>query len=89
MAEGFGEIEKAKASMTGRFATMGAGEALSMIGLDKRFVESEIEMAQSLAQGTAIEHHLEPSYFVAMSTALDAAQGPALPVPAEGNGQQA
>tara|TARA_B100000768_G_C11120377_1_gene307209 strand:+ start:369 stop:572 length:204 start_codon:yes stop_codon:yes gene_type:complete len=61
---------------------MSAGEALSMIGLDKRFVESEIEMVQSIAGGTAIEHHLEPSYFVAMATALDASQGPYLPAPA-------
>ena len=61
---------------------MSAGEALSMIGLDKRFVESEIEIVQSIAGGTAIEHHLEPSYFVAMATALDASQGPYLPAPA-------
>ena len=61
---------------------MSAGEALSMFGLDKRFVESEIEMVQSIAGGTAIEHHLEPSYFVAMATALDASQGPYLPAPA-------
>ena len=88
MSDGFGEIEKAKASIAGRVAGMGAGEALSMIGLDKRFVESEIEMVQSMAQGTAIEHHLEPSYFVAMATALDAAQGPFLPAP-EGSSQDA
>lgn len=87
MADGFGSIDKAKASITGRVAGMSAGEALSMIGLDKRFVESEIEMVQSLTGGTAIEHHLEPSYFVAMATALDASQGPYLPAP--GGGQDA
>lgn len=45
-----------------------------MFGLDKRFVESELQMIDSLAKGKAIEHHLEPSYFVAMTKALDAAQ---------------
>jgi len=82
VSDGFGSLDKAKASIAGRVTGMSAGEALSMIGLDKRFVESEIEMVQSIAGGTAIEHHLEPSYFVAMATALDASQGPYLPAPA-------
>ena len=34
----------------------------------------ELKLIESLAQGKAIEHHLEPSYFVAMTKALDAAQ---------------
>lgn len=82
MEDGFGSIDKAKASITGKLTGMSAGEALSVFGLDKRFVESEIQMVQSIAGGTAIEHHLEPSYFVAMKTALDASQAPYLPAPA-------
>ena len=30
-------------------------------------------MLDSLRKGTAVENHLEPSYFVAMTSALDAA----------------
>ena len=69
MEDGFGSIDKAKASITGKLTGMSAGEAnpnpnpnpnqasitgkltgmsageaLSIIGLDKRFVESEIQM---------------------------------------------
>ena len=49
-------------------------DALSMIGLDKKFMDSELQMVESLAKGKAIEHHLEPSYFVAMTKALDFTQ---------------
>ena len=51
---------------------MSPGEALSMFGMDKDFVQSEIALVESIAQGKAIEHHLEPSYFLAMTQALDA-----------------
>lgn len=72
--EGLGMLQKSQQSITGRLQKMSAGEALSMFGLDQRFVESELKLIESLAQGKAIEHHLEPSYFVAMTKALDAAQ---------------
>jgi hypothetical protein len=42
-------------------------------GLDARFVQSEMRLAESLASGKAIVHHLEPSYHLAMTRALDAA----------------
>ena len=32
----------------------------------------QVEMAESLTSGKAIEHHLEMSYFLAMTKALDA-----------------
>ena len=48
-------------------------EAVSLIGLDAQFVKSEVRLAESLANGQAIEHHLEPSYYIAMTKALDAA----------------
>ena len=50
-----------------------SGEVLSVVGLNKDFVNSELELVESLAQGKAIEHHLEPSYFAAMTQALDSA----------------
>ena len=71
--EGMSEFESTKASIAKRIGGMSAGEALSLFGLDKDFVDSELKMVESLAQGKAIEHHLEPSYFVAMTQALDAA----------------
>ena len=56
---------------------MGAAEALSMFGLEKEFVSAELEMIESLTKGTAIVHHLEPSYYTAMGAALDAVTMPA------------
>jgi len=47
-------------------------EAVSLVGFSSKFVESELRLAESLTSGKAIEHHLEPSYFVSMTKALDA-----------------
>jgi len=44
---------------------------VSLIGLDKRFVESELKIVDSLRSGSALLHHLEPSYYAAIRTALD------------------
>ena len=44
-------------------------EMSSLVGIDQRFVQRELEMIQSLASGTALEHHLEPSYFAALEIA--------------------
>ena len=68
-------VAKGYGTIAGRLQGMSPLEALGMLGLDKRFVESELKLAESLAQGKAVEHHLEPSYFRAMQTALDATQG--------------
>ena len=75
VTEGLASFERTKESIAGRVKGMSAGDALSMIGLDKKFVESEMRLVESLAQGKAIEHHLEPSYFMAITTALDASGG--------------
>jgi len=72
--EGLASFDKKRQTITGKLQGMSAVDALSMLGLDKRFVESELKLVESLAQGKAIEHHLEPSYFEAMRTALDTAQ---------------
>ena len=71
--EGVSEFEQTKASIAKRIGGMSAGEVLSVVGLNKDFVNSELELVESLAQGKAIEHHLEPSYFAAMTQALDSA----------------
>ena len=75
VTEGLASFEKAKDSVTGRLQGMSASDALSMLGLDQKFVESELQLVESIAQGKAIENHLEPSYFEPMRTALDAQQG--------------
>lgn len=41
-----------------------------------RFVESEVKLVESITKGTAIVHHLEPSYFDAMTAALDGELAP-------------
>ena len=39
------------------------------MGLDPRFVAAELKLVEALGKGTAITHHLEPSYFDAMAAA--------------------
>jgi len=73
VAEATEDFARASESISSRVKQVNPLEIVSMIGLDKKFVESEVKLAESLATGKAIEHHLEPSYFVAMSKALDAA----------------
>ncbi|KAG8457562.1 hypothetical protein KFE25_003716 [Diacronema lutheri] len=43
--------------------------ALVGIELSASFVEAELQMARALRSGEALSHHLEPSYFAAMSNA--------------------
>jgi len=74
VGEGVASFEGIKDSIAGRLQAMSTADALRMVGLDQRFVESELRLVESLAQGKAIEHHLEPSYFEAMRKALDVAQ---------------
>ena len=40
-----------------------------LVGLDPRFVAAELKLVEALGKGTAITHHLEPSYFDAMAAA--------------------
>jgi len=68
---GLDELGKTKESIASRVSSMSAEDALSVIGLDKKFVAGEMQLVESLAQGKAVVHHLEPSYFVAMTKALD------------------
>uniref|UniRef100_A0A7S3F1C5 Fungal lipase-type domain-containing protein n=1 Tax=Haptolina ericina TaxID=156174 RepID=A0A7S3F1C5_9EUKA len=71
------DIGRARDSVVSRVSSMNPLEAVSLIGLDKQFVESELQLIDSIAKGTALVHHLEPSYFLAMTRALDAALGEA------------
>ena len=72
--ESLTSLGKAKDSIVGRLTQFNSAEALSLLGLDKEFIDAEIKLVESLSQGTAIEHHLEPSYFAAMQSAIDAVE---------------
>ena len=75
LSDAAGELEASWSSIGKRVQQMTANplEAVGLIGLDYDFVQSEVKLAESLASGTAINHHLEPSYFLAMTEALNAA----------------
>jgi len=60
------ELGRAKDDIFARVEKMTTAEAMSMIGLDARFVESEVRTLESIRRGTFVLHHLEPSYFAAM-----------------------
>ena len=42
------------------------------MGLEGRFLAAELQLVDSLRQGDAIVHHLEPSYFKALANAAQA-----------------
>jgi len=65
------ELGRAKDDIFARVEKMTTAEAMSMIGLDARFVESEVRTLDSIRRGTFLLHHLEPSYFAAMRRAID------------------
>lgn len=65
------EMSKASDDISKRMGSANALDAVNLIGLDKRFVESELRLMDSLRTGSALFHHLEPSYYAAMCCALD------------------
>ena len=73
LAAAAGELGKGMGSVASRLQSANPLEAVSLLGLDQEYVKSEMKMLDSLRKGTAVENHLEPSYFVAMTSALDAA----------------
>jgi hypothetical protein len=77
LQEASADLSRTTESITSRVKQVSANpmEALSVIGLNTDFVQSELELAESLLAGTAITHHLEPSYYLAMIKALDSALG--------------
>ena len=73
MGDAVAELEKATRAISSRVGEVRSNplEALTVLGLDKDFVASELKMIDSLRKGTAVTHHLEPSYFAAIRNALD------------------
>lgn len=43
-------------------------------GLESAFVERELALLNAIFDGTALEHHLEPSYYTALEGAVDYAE---------------
>ena len=75
MADAAAELERARLGVSKRLETANALDALSLFGLDKRFVESELKLIDSLRTGAALFHHLEPSYYKALTSGVDNWQG--------------
>mmetsp|Transcript_46903 Transcript_46903/g.77611 ORF Transcript_46903/g.77611 Transcript_46903/m.77611 type:complete len:742 (-) Transcript_46903:731-2956(-) len=73
IAAAAGELGKAGDAIATRIESMSPLEAVSVLGLDDKFVEAEVRLMEALLSGSAIVHHLEPSYFDGMRRALDAA----------------
>jgi len=69
------QLTKARETIGSRLDTLSVSDAVSMLGLDPRFVESEMALIDSIRMGTGVMHHLEPSYFAGLKNALDAVQG--------------
>eukprot|EP00667_Euglena_gracilis_P001784 EG_transcript_1785 len=53
-----------------RLSRLNALEWATIVGLDHRYVQRELEIFASLQSGDALQHHLEPAYFKAMQNVL-------------------
>ena len=53
--------------------SVGDAAADVSLGIDDRFIEREMEMLSAILNGKALDHHLEPSYFIALQKAVEAA----------------
>jgi len=50
-------------------------ELLTLVGLRREFWDAEMELLRSITTGQAVTHHLEPSYFIALTKAKAKGQG--------------
>ena len=65
------ELLTAGGDMLSALGGLGSAAADVSRGLEPGFVEGERQLLQAILNGTALEHHLEPSYFTALQKALD------------------
>ena len=65
------ELLTAGGDMLSALGGLGSAAADVSRGLEQGFVEGERQLLQAILNGTALEHHLEPSYFAALQKALD------------------
>jgi len=64
-------VAKLASAMQGRLKTFTAADIPSIIGLDKKFVERESKIVQSIFSGEAVGHHMEDQYYIGMGRASD------------------
>ena len=57
---------KLTSAMKDRLASFEASDITSLVGIDKKFVERESNIIQSLISGEALSHHMEDQYYMAM-----------------------
>jgi len=62
-------VSKSQTSLSNKSAVQVAQE---LLGLNATFVDAELKLMESIIQGAALAHHMEPLYFVALQNSLAA-----------------
>lgn len=62
-------LSKLTAAVKGRFETLSAADLPGLVGIDKKFVERESKIIQSIMSGDALSNHMEDEYYLAMGRA--------------------
>lgn len=57
-------------ALDSRLSKLTALEWATIVGIDPRYLQREVEIFSSLQSGDALQHHLEPAYFKAMQNVL-------------------
>jgi len=65
-------FSKAKDDMSSRLSRATPGDLASIVGIDGKFVDSEVQLLSAVRTGQAITNHLEPSYHDAISSVANA-----------------
>ena len=70
LERGLARLDGARARLLKRLeGGLKPAEISSVVGLRGEFLEAEMDLLRSFTSGEALRHHLEPSYFVALSKA--------------------
>jgi len=57
-------------AVASRLKNVDVADLTSVVGIDRSYVNRELELAQSLLKGESLAHHLEDSYFTAVGRAV-------------------
>jgi len=57
-------------NVASRLQKLDVADLTSIVGIDKKYANREMELAQSFFKGESLAHHLEDSYFTAMGRAV-------------------
>ena len=63
------QLGQLASNMAGRLQSLTASDFVSVLGIDKNYVDREAKIFQSVFNGDAIGHHLEDKYYLAMGRA--------------------